>query len=226
MAGMSIVSFTIDKVFSTGFWFSYNILVNTTGYYKTGYRLYEGTKLIQSNDGYSRTRYPGFSYAATWKPDKLKPGTTYSVTLLLYENNKVFSSSSISTTLIFTTVETLPPYSNSSGYVYPQVRWYSDLYGYVTRLFKLWSLTRPSYSFWKKTSAKTFNIGWQSSYTAFKPIPFSDQYLVQCGIEQNTVRTWGGILPWSSGIRDYKYRAFGVKPDQSDVYGEWKYIER
>lgn len=34
-----------------------------------------------------------------------------------------------------------------------------------------------------------------------------------------------GPLNFFTGIRSFRYRAFGVKPDQSDVYGEYKYFD-
>lgn len=71
------------------------------------------------------------------------------------------------------------------------------------------NMNSPSYTY-------TFTLSSLLQYTKYK---------FQISTRNGPVELFSPWLDFYTGIRSWKYRAFGVKPDGTDVYGEYKYFD-
>lgn len=113
-------------------------------------------------------------------------------------------------------------YSNS---VYLHCGIYFDSRASMTIRYKLYPVDNPSYyksgyyRFGDQSGTK-----WHNFYEG--NLSLNRKYAFFSYWDINEPQTHSEILTFTLPTMSYKFRAFGVKPNQEDVYGEYKYFER
>ncbi len=173
--------------------------------------------------GYAKYWPNGATLKSTYSCVDLRWLSNYQYQFGYHENGGTYHfSSSFTITPPAPQIITLPA-GNIGTY---NTRLYAKYYGEHSNMvylrFRWWYETSPG-TIKIVTTTGVYLLGsWRTGFGKLYKNASNTKVFFQSYLAGEGPDVYGDILSFTKSSRLYKYRAFGVKPDQSEVYGEWK----